>query len=102
MNLITFSTPPIMGLILLVPKYLQSITALLFARESYLYRVSASDLYRVSASDFRPQRLFLEFSEKTFPSYLSDGFTLNQEFIMFYPYTTKILWCNKGDILLAS
>jgi len=60
----------------------------LFARESYLYRVLARDL--------RPQRLFLEFSEKTFHSYLSDGFAPNQEFILFYPYIIRILWCTKG------
>jgi hypothetical protein len=51
MNPLTFHTTRIIGLIRLVWKYLQSITAFFVARESYLYRVLARDL--------RPQRVYL-------------------------------------------
>jgi len=51
MNLLTFHTTRIMGLIRLLPKYLQSIAAFLVARENYFFRVLARDL--------RSQRLFL-------------------------------------------
>jgi hypothetical protein len=45
MNHLMFHITRIIGLIRLVPKYLQSITALFFfARESYLYHVLARDL----------------------------------------------------------